>query len=122
MGKAAGTGAWGLGSRGAWRDEGRSREGPVRMVRRSRRQKLKKLTRLCRQEEGLRVRGVARQGKGRELTSSKKSRDRSRNKAGKGGMKTQVLERDGRAGFASIGLELDEPQSRRVFFFVFLKN
>lgn len=65
MGKAAGT--WGLGSQGAWRDEGRSREGPVRMVRRSRRQKLKKLTRLCRQEEGLRVRGVARQGKGREL-------------------------------------------------------
>lgn len=88
MGKAAGTGAWGLGSQGAWRDEGRSREGPVRMVRRSRRQKLKKLTRLCRQE-GLRVRGVARQGKGRELTSSEKSRDRTRNKAGKGGMKVQ---------------------------------
>lgn len=63
MGKAAGTGAWGLGSQGAWRDEGRSREGPVRMVRRSRRQKLKKLTRLYRQEEGLRVRGW--QGKGR---------------------------------------------------------
>lgn len=63
MGKAAGTGAWGLGSQGAWRDEGRSREGTVRMVRRSRRQKLKKLTRLCRQEEGLRVREVARQGR-----------------------------------------------------------
>lgn len=33
--------------------------------------------------------GVARQGKGRELTSSKKSRDRSRNKAGKGGVKAR---------------------------------
>lgn len=73
MGKAAGTGAWGLGSQGAWRDEGRSGEGTVRMLRRSRRQKLQKLTRLCRQEEGIRVRGVARPGKGRELTDSKQS-------------------------------------------------
>lgn len=54
------------------------------MLRRSRRQKLQKLTRLCRQEEGIRVRGVARPGKGRELTDSKQSGERPRNKAGKG--------------------------------------
>lgn len=59
MGKAAGTGARELstGGQGARRDEGRRREGAVRMVRRSRSRKLQKLTGLCRREEGLRVRG-----------------------------------------------------------------
>lgn len=58
MGKAAGTGARELTTegQGARRDEGRSREGAVRMVRRSRRRKLQKVTGLCGGEEGLRVR------------------------------------------------------------------
>ncbi|XP_014652606.1 PREDICTED: F-box only protein 24 isoform X5 [Ceratotherium simum simum] len=57
VGKAAGTGARELstGGQGAQRDEGRSRAGVVRMVRRSQRRKLQKFTGLCGQEEGLRV-------------------------------------------------------------------
>ncbi|XP_072799304.1 F-box only protein 24 isoform X3 [Vicugna pacos] len=57
VGKAAGTGARELSTRGqgARRDEGWSREGAVRMVRRSRRRKLQKFTGLCGREEGLRV-------------------------------------------------------------------
>nr|XP_044602448.1 F-box only protein 24 isoform X6 [Equus asinus] len=56
VGKAAGTGARELstGGQGARRDEGRSRAGVVRMVRRSQRWKLQKFTGLCGQE-GLRV-------------------------------------------------------------------
>lgn len=67
VGKAAGTGARELSTRGqgAQRDEGRSRAGVVRMVRRSQRRKLQKFTGLCGQE-GLRVREGGRgQGKGR---------------------------------------------------------
>ena len=66
MGKAAGTGARELstGGQGARRDEGRSREGAVRMVRRSRSRKLQKLTGLCRREEGLWVRGVGGEARG----------------------------------------------------------
>nr|XP_023511120.1 F-box only protein 24 isoform X5 [Equus caballus] len=56
VGKAAGTGTRELstGGQGARRDEGRSRAGVVRMVRRSQRRKLQKFTGLCGQE-GLRV-------------------------------------------------------------------
>lgn len=68
VGKTVGTGTRKLstGAQGAWRDEGRTREGAVRMVRRSRRRKLQKFTRLCGQgqEEGLRVRGQAKEGQG----------------------------------------------------------
>lgn len=66
VGKAAGTGARELttGGQGARRDEGRSREGAVRMVRRSRR-KLQKVTGLCGREEGLRVRGERAKGRTR---------------------------------------------------------
>lgn len=59
VGKAAGTKARELSTRGqgAQRFEGRSSEGAVRMVRRSQKRKLQKVTGLCRPEEGLRVRG-----------------------------------------------------------------
>ncbi|XP_050639651.1 F-box only protein 24 isoform X2 [Macaca thibetana thibetana] len=50
VGKPAGTGG-----QGPRRQEGRSREGAIRMVRRSQRRKLQKFTRLCGREEGLRV-------------------------------------------------------------------
>ena len=75
MGKAAGTGARELstGGRGARRDEGRSREGAVRMVRRSRSRKLQKLTGLCRREEGLRVRGEGVEAKGGQQDGSRRS-------------------------------------------------
>lgn len=71
VGKAAGTGARELSTRGqgARRDEGWSREGAVRMVRRSRRRKLQKFTGLCGREEGLRVRG----GDGKARDGSKRS-------------------------------------------------
>lgn len=55
VGKPAGTGG-----QGPRRQEGRSREGAIRMVRRSQRRKLQKFTRLCGREEGLRVRGIGR--------------------------------------------------------------
>lgn len=54
--------------------------------------------------------GVARQGKGRESPGCKKSGDRSRTKAGKGGMMAEVLEREGMAGFANVETESEEPQ------------
>ncbi|XP_018886464.2 F-box only protein 24 isoform X1 [Gorilla gorilla gorilla] len=50
VGKPAGTGG-----QGPRRQEGRSREGAIRMVRGSQRGKLQKFTRLCGREEGLRV-------------------------------------------------------------------
>lgn len=76
VGKAAGTGAREQSTRGqgARRDEGRSREGAVRMVRRSRRRKLQKFTGLC-GREGLRVRG-GRRGKGSKLAARGQGRDR----------------------------------------------
>lgn len=75
MGKAAGTRARELstGGQGARRDEGRSREGAVRMVRRSRSRKLQKLTGLCRREEGLRVRGEGGEAKGGQQDGSQRS-------------------------------------------------
>lgn len=94
VGKAAGTGTWGLGSQGAWRDEGRSREGPVRMVRRSRRQKLRTLAGLCRQEEGLRVRGWQRRG--RELIVARNLATGPGLRQAREGGRPEVLQRDGR--------------------------
>lgn len=52
---------------------------------------------------------MARQGKGRESSGCKKSGERSRTKAGKGGVMAKVLEREGMAGFASVETESDEP-------------
>ena len=86
MGKAAGTGARELstGGRGARRDEGRSREGAVRMVRRSRSRKLQKLTGLCRREEGLRGR-AARQRGGSKMAAGGQGRSWTRSQADREG-------------------------------------
>ena len=54
------------GCQGARRDEDRSREGAVRMVRRSLRQKLQKFAGLCGWEERLRVRGGGQAREGQE--------------------------------------------------------
>lgn len=75
MGKAAGTGARELttGGSGGPEDEGRSRDGAVKMVRRSRRRRLQKFTGLCRQEEGLRVRGWEGEAREGQEDGSKRS-------------------------------------------------
>lgn len=72
VGKAAGTGPGELRTGGPWaqRDEGRNREGAVRMVRRS---QLPTFIGLCGWEEGIRVRGWPGQGR-----------------AARGGMKSHV--------------------------------